>query len=213
MDATHLTSTAPESDPTLPTLIPQPSNRRNLLFASAALLLLVGVWTSPQVLRPSVVSDISGGGTTALAIQHQVVTMVQLTPDGWPRVELQSVGDLPGARVAGAWVISGSVAQSEVMADPSDYPTGLAYLSASYPRSDFGAATRLPHRLDPGESAQLLILWDIADCTLLTEGRRPSVELGSILGSSTNEQLPDWASPWFALDADADTGNRICPAR
>jgi len=106
MTATEVTSPAPDSDPTLSTLIPRRSIRRNLLLASAAMLLLVAVWTSPPLLRPSVVSDSSGGSSTALTRQHQVLTMTQLSPDGWPRVRLQSVNDLPGARVAGAWVLA-----------------------------------------------------------------------------------------------------------
>ena len=211
MTATEVTSPAPDSDPTLSTLIPRRSIRRNLLLASAAMLLLVAVWTSPPLLRPSVVSDSSGGSSTALTRQHQVLTMTQLSPDGWPRVRLQSVNDLPGARVAGAWVLADPLVQSQVATDPATYTTGLDYLRASFPHANFGAASQLPQRLDRGESAQLSILWDIADCSRLNQGQRPQIELTSILGTNTREQLPDWAGPWFALNAQSENG--ACPAR
>ncbi len=208
--ATPTPSTAPDPDPTLSTLIPQRSARRNLLLASAALLVLVGVWTSPQVLRPSVVSNEgSAGAAEVLARQHQVLTVVGLTPEGWPSVGVQSVGDVPGARVAGAWVFDDAALESQVASRPDRYPTGLDYLRASFPGRDFGAASRLPHRLNPGKPAQILILWDVTNCSLLTENRQPQIELTSILGLTTHQQLPDWSAPFFAVDAPPETG--ACP--
>jgi hypothetical protein len=38
----------------------------------------------------------------------------------------------------------------------------------------------------------------------------PQIELTSILGTNTREQLPDWAGPWFALNAQSENG--ACPA-
>jgi hypothetical protein len=192
MDATQLASTVPESDPTLSTLIPQRSIRRNLLLVAVALLLLLGLWASPQALRPSVVPDSFAAGTsTVLARQHQVLTTVGLAPEGWPYVGVQSAGNLPGAKVAGAWVFAGAVGESQVANQPDLYPTALDYLRASFPRFDFGAPSRLPHRLDPGKPAQIFILWDITDCSLLTESQQPQIELTSILWIRTREQLPD----------------------
>lgn len=211
MDATQLTSTVPEPDPTLSTLIPQRSVTRNLVLASAALLVLVGVWTAPQVLRPSVVPYGGTAGTsTVLARQHQVLTVMRLAPEGWPYVGVQSVGNLPGARVAGAWVFADAVVESQVANQPDLYPTGLDYLHASFPRGDFGAASRLPHSLDQGKPAQIFILWDITDCSLLTESQQPQIELTSILWIRTREQLPDWAAPSFAIDPPTEAD--LCPA-
>jgi len=211
MDATQLASTVPESDPTLSTLIPQRSIRRNLLLVAVALLLLLGLWASPQALRPSVVPDSFAAGTsTVLARQHQVLTVLALAPEGWPYVGVQSVGNLPGAKVADAWVFADAVVESQVANQPDLYPTALDYLRASFPRFDFGAASRLPHRLDPGEPAQIFILWDITDCSLLTESQQPQIELTSILWIRTREQLPDWAAPSFAIDSPAEAD--LCPA-
>lgn len=209
--ATQAPNTVPDPDPTLSTLIPQRSVRRNLLLASAALLLFVGVWTSPQVLRPSVVSDEGTNGTwTVLARQHQVLTVVGLAPEGWPSVGVQSVGDLPGAKVAGAWVFAGAVVESQVANRPDLYATGLEYLRASFPGGDFGAASRLPHRLDPGKPAQIFILWDVTDCSLLIEAQQPQIELTSTLGITTHQLLPDFAAPSFAVDPPPENG--ACPA-
>jgi hypothetical protein len=201
MDAIQITSAATESDPTLSSLVPRRSTRRNLLLAATVLLLIVGIWTSPHLLRPSVLAASTHySSSTPLARQHQVLTTAQLTADGWPNVVLQSMGDLPGARVAGAWVIpgplvpgpllAGPLVPSQAMTDPGDYTTGLDYLRASFPRADFGKAGRLPHSLDQGESAQLFILWDITDCSRLIRGRQGQIELTSILGTTTREQLP-----------------------
>jgi len=43
----------------------------------------------------------------------------------------------------------------------------------------------LPHRLDRGESAQLVILWVITGCARLIPGQEPQIELTSILGTKT----------------------------
>ena len=107
-------------------------------------------------------------------------------------------------------MFAGAVLESEVTSRPDLYSTGLEYLRASFPGRDFGAASRLPHRLDPGKAAQLFILWDVADCSLLTQTQQPEIQLTSILGITTRQQLPDWAAPFFAVDAPPDTG--ACPA-
>ena len=211
MDATHVTSTAPESDPTLATLIPQRSIRKNLILTSVATLLLVGVWTSPQMLRPSVISDGYGGSSTSLARQHQVLATAQISADGWPNVGVHSVGDLPGAKVAGAWVLRGPLVQPQVVADPANFTTGLDYLRASFPHANFGTASQLPRRLDRGESAQLVILWDITDCARLIPGQEPQIELTSILGTKTYERLPDVFGPEFALNTQNDETACLAP--
>ena len=206
IDATQETVIAPESDPTLSTLVPQRSIRRNLLLGAAAVVLLVGASFSPQVLRPSVIHDSVGGSSAVLVRQHQVLTVVQLTPEGWPSVGVQSVGDLSGATVAGAWVLADASAGTGAATEPAEHATGLDYLRASYPHGSFGAASRLPHRLGAGESGQLFILWDIVDCSRLVQGQRAQIELTSILGTGTQQELPDWAGPEFALSNTTETG-------
>jgi hypothetical protein len=105
-------------------------------------------------------------------------------------------------------VLPGTLAPFRV-ADPADYTTGLDYRRASIPAASFGKASRLPQRLAPGESAQLFILWDITDCSLLAQDPRPQIELTSILGTKTHEQLPAWVGPLSELDT--RPGNSACP--
>ena len=118
----------------------------------------------------------------------------------------QSVGDLSGATVAGAWVLADASAGTGAATEPAEHATGLDYLRASYPHGSFGAASRLPHRLGAGESGQLFILWDIVDCSRLVQGQRAQIELTSILGTGTQQELPDWAGPEFALSNTTETG-------
>jgi hypothetical protein len=207
-DATP-TTTAPDDDPTLSTLIPQRSIRRNVLLAAGSLLLLAGVWASAPVLRPSVVGQTSAAASTVLAGGDQVLTMVELTPQGWPNVGVQSVADLPGAKVTGAWVLPGAFVDPPASTNPANYAKGVDYLRASFPHRRFDATSELPQRLTRGEPAQLFILWDITACSALTEGQRPQIELTSILRTSTHELLLDYAGPFLALDAGAETG--ACP--
>jgi hypothetical protein len=209
MDANPITGTAPESDPTLSSLVPRRSTRRNVLLAAAVLLLIVGTWTSPHMLRPSVLSH--SAGSISLARWHQVLTRVPLTADGWPNIVLKSMSDLPGARVAGAWVFPDTLVQSQASTDPADYTTGTDYLRASFPRADFGKASRLPQSLDQGESAQLFILWEITDCSRLILGRqgKSEIELTSILGTTTHEQLPSLVAETVLFGTPPGSG--ACP--
>jgi len=90
------------------------------------------------------------------------------------------------------------------VADPANFTTGLDYLRASFPDANFDTASQLPQRLDRGESAQLVILWDITDCARLIPGQEPQIELTSILGTKTHERLPDVFGPEFALNTQND---------
>lgn len=196
-------------DPTLATLIPQRSVRRNLTLSVIVVLLFAGVWASPSVLRPSVDSDASAGAWWALAPHHQVFAALRLEPDGWPNVDIQSVGNLPGAEVAGAWLLADALAEFDDRLDPSDYSSGLDYLRAAFPRRDLGPANQLPRSVDTGETTQLLILWDITDCSQLIELQQPVIEFRTVLGTTTHEPLDEIASPAFDLNTLTEAG--ICP--
>jgi hypothetical protein len=101
-----------------------------------------------------------------------------------------------------------ALVQSQARTDAADYATGLDYLRASFPRADFGRASRLPQSLDQGESAQLFILWDITDCSRLVLGRQGQIELTSILGTTTHEQLPSLVAETLL---GTPPGNGACP--
>jgi len=200
---------APDSDPTLAALVPRRSVGRNLLLAAVALVVLVGAWASPPLLRTS----ITGGPTEASWAPvgpNQVVTETSLSPQGWPSVEVRSVDGVAGARLLGAWVLTGDAMTSRNYVAPADFGTGLDYLRSSYPHADLGT-TQLPRRLTPGQPSSLVTLWEIVDCAQLVEGEQPSVSLRSALGASTSERLTEWAGPAAHLPTLVDAGT--CPAR
>ena len=136
-------------------------------------------------------------------------TATELHPAGWPSLVLESVGDVPGAKVAGAWVLSVTSVSSQTPADPKDFTAGLDYLRAAFPREDFGPASQLPNRLRLGVVSHLYILWDIVDCSRLSAGDRPQVSLKSALGTVTHERLDYWTSPGHDLDSLKEAG--VCP--
>lgn len=55
------------------------------------------------------------------------------------------------------------------------------------------------------------MLWEITDCALLDEGAQPEVELRSVLGTTTHEQL-DSALIGPAADLAMLVEYGICPA-
>lgn len=181
---TRSTATAPASDPTLLALIPRPSRRRNTILAVAAVAVLVGLWFSPDLLRPSVIGD-SGGGSWGPAGAHEVRSTIDLDPRGWPWFTIESVADLPGATVEDAWVP---------------------------PRGDQPSASdRLPQRAHTGTTTQLVILWKIVDCGRLVEKAVPTVTFRTAVGTSTVEPLSAIAGPAFDYATLVTAG--VCPAR
>lgn len=181
---TRSTATAPVPDPTLLTLIPRPSRRRNAVLAVAAVVVLVGLWFSPDLLRPSVRGS-AGGGSTGPVSAHEVRSAIDLDPHGWPWFTIESVADLPGATVEDAWVT------------PRD--------------AQPAASDLLPQRAHAGTTTQLVILWKIVDCGRLVEKAVPTVTLRTAAGTSTVEPLSVIAGPAFDYATLVATG--VCPAR
>ena len=206
-NATHSQHSVPESDPTLSTLIPHPSPRRAMILGLVGVFILLAAWASPFLLRPSAVNNASGGTWVALAPHHQVATVISLDPQGWPDVRLESVADVPGAEVTGAWVFTDDEYGLGEGLDPADSPSGFEFLRTALPFRDFDAG-RVPQRLARGIEAQLVTLWTITDCSLL-DGRPPQIELRSLVGTYTHEDLIDFASPGFDVLTLMETG--ICP--
>jgi hypothetical protein len=208
IDATTAATPGGQPDPTLATLVPQRSVRRNLLLSVAALLVLVGAWLSPHLLRSAVFAGSNGGESNAIA-PRQVVSVTQLAPDGWPFVTVQSVDDVPGATVTGAWLLPEASRETDRPIDSSQYSSGLDYLRAAFPHADLGSASRLPQRLGLGETADLVVLSEITNCSLLNTGQGPVVKLRRALGTTTSEQGPEWAGPGSHLETLREIG--ACP--
>lgn len=203
------TNTSPP-DPTLDVLVPRRSTARNGFLATAAAALIVGVWASPLLLRPTVVPHDPAGAWAALAPHAEVVTIVRLRPQGWPEVDLRSVDDVPGASVAGSWVLpEGDYGLLDSL-DPADFETGADYLEAGFGGNGASAVHPLPQQLESGAATQLVTLWRIEDCAALVAGEAPFVVTRSIVGTTHREQLDDIAAPGFDPLTLAETG--LCPA-
>ncbi len=74
-----------------------------------------------------------------------------------------------------------------------------------------GTWVRSDSSLEPQTSADLVIRWNIVDCSPLVEGQQPVVRLVPVLGSTTSEPLPDWVSAGSDLGPLRDAG--ACPAK
>lgn len=196
-----------ESDPTLSSLVPQRSRGRSALLLVCLFLGTIGIWTSHGVLRPTVVSDSLGSTWMALPPHDQVATMVLLDPSGWSR-NLQSVTDVPGAQVAGAWLLPQG-ADLDAAVEPAGYDDGLAYLEAGFPAGVIGENSRLPQRVPRSGPSRLVVLWDITDCTLLEAGPAPQAEIHTWLGTTVRQSFDDFLRPGANLPTLAEVG--ICP--
>lgn len=202
------TATAPaDRDPTLVALVPRRSPARNALLVAMGAVVLLTAALSPRVLQPS--TDTDGTYTwSALTGHGQTLGTIEFTARGWPALDVRSIGEVPGARLVDAWVLTGESARGANAGDPTDHPSGLDFVRASFPHADL-AATRLPQRLEDGATATLVILWDLDDCARLVEGRAPVLTLASVAATTATHELPEPAGPAFDLRLLHEVG--ICP--
>lgn len=198
-------------DPSLEALVPRRSRFRNLALGAAGVAVLVGAFMSPAMLRPSVVSesDVSGSWS-ALAPHPWILAVVELQADAWPKVDVQSVADLPGARVAGAWVLADGLATFDDQLDPGAFASGEDFLEAALAPGSLPVADALPRSLDLGETASLVILWEITDCSQLGAGVEAQVELKTVLGTTNHQGLGSLSAPGFDVQTLTESG--ICPS-
>lgn len=197
-------------DPSMLQLVPRPSRTRNLILIAAVVVALVAAGFSPNILRPSVSQPdgSSGGMSSVLASHRQVMTASTMTTQTWPRVDVQSVDDVPGASAAGAWILEESdLASFDPPLDESNYESGLSFLTAAIPGFD-ADVDALPQPLGRGERSILMVLWNIENCADLEAGLGAfaRVDLGTIIGTSATESLPDFAAPGFDVEFLRRTG-------
>ena len=208
-------------DPTIGLLSPRPSRARNLLLMLTGVLVLAAVVVSPNLLRPSVVPGIGGygGSWMALGSRDQALTITGIETQGWTDVEVHSLVDVPGAALAGAWIIDEvSYAKFDNGLDDATFTTVAAYLEAAIPGFD-STGDALPHHLERKQTAYLVALWDILDCDELDTATSPpfflaapaKVELRTLVGTSRTETLPEIASPGFNVATLREAG--ACPDR
>lgn len=212
IDATSASATT-TPDPSMERLAPRPSRVRNLFLVVVGIAALLAAWFSPTVLRASLSprDGSQAGSWSALPSHREVLTTSLLTAQTWPRVDVRSVDDVLGARVAGAWIVDASVREAfDDTLDESDYESGRSYVEASMPGFD-AERDALPASLEHGHSAFLVVLWDIDSCEALETGQAAQATVGArtVLRTSRAVDLPDFAAPGFDVDTLRRSG--ICP--
>lgn len=207
------TSDRHDFDPAIDTLVPRRSWLRNTALLLIAIALIVAVWWSPRVLRPSLAGRDGSAGTWSAVHGHdQVLVVVRVVAGGWDGVDVRRVVPVPGASVAGAWVLDRSELDVDVgeTGEPSSFPSGIAYATARHP--SIGADTALPQRIPDGTTAALAILWDLDDCTVLPRLDQidgVDIELRTVIGTTVSTTIDAFASPGNFYETLAELG--MCP--
>lgn len=164
-------------------LVPRRSSLRIALWVLVVGLACALAWMAPAVLRPTVRPDPGHGAGRLLAGTAFVVEDVGIAGQGWPAVTLERVNDRPGARPAGAWLLSEAEvdrlwqAMDAVAGDPGsggplaglDDPRTLfaALVAAGAPLSGpvgVPSTTGLPAELADGATSRLVVFWEVTDC-------------------------------------------------
>jgi len=171
-------------DPSLASLVPQPSTLRNVVLVVGALTALAALALTPWLGHPTAVPIDSRGGAALLA--GGAITSVDLDPSA--AVTLVRVDDVPGAHVVDAWVVRDNHDGTARLPDPdlADTAAGVT-LGSSY--------DALPAHVTAHENAALLVRWTIDDCTALDEGAEPALVLRNVVGLSSMQTLPSWLGP------------------
>ncbi len=195
------------TDPTLASLVPRRSSRRNLTLLLAAVLTLVAVGWYGSSGRPTLSSD--AGSATAVS-GRQVLLVLSSTAGGIPAPTLESVTAPPWTDVVGTWVLD----TDDPLALQGTAPTDPDATRDALVAGDRGDQA-LPQSLPTDREFVLVVLVDVVDCSALPEdGLVPSrdqwaaVRLRSAFTGTTTALLQplDWM-----LDRQALTSEGICP--
>ena len=197
-------------DPSLDLLVPKASPARNLAFFAAALFLLVGAWISPRILRAEI-RDLGSGSWAAFESTSQVLTTTRLDPESG-EVTIESVSDMPGATVDGAWVLQYRTEVTEFaeeLVPPLQPADPFDDIAARYPGQELSAANELPQVIQSTpDDIELVILWTITDCSQLNEFASPSMVLKTAIGTTVQQPLDTFSGPTWDLSELAEQG--IC---
>lgn len=168
-------------DPTLATLIPEPSARRNVAFAALTVALLVAAWFALPLLHPGLRQDASGslGG-----FKDSPISMYRVTAAGPLTVE--GVRGTGPAEVVGAWIVPDKDGWVD-LADsysPDGSPEDLLRASGIDPD-----AAALPHTLANGETVWLVVAWRITGCPVVDMASWGDITVRSPLGIERRQEL------------------------
>jgi hypothetical protein len=135
------------------------------------------------------------------------MTITSVTAQTWPHVDIRSIDDVPGAPLVRAWMVNELVlAGFDDTLDESEYESGMSYVKAALPGLDI-ERDALPQSLRRGDSATLIVLWDIDNCDALPQ-EGAQLKSRTFLGTSSTEIIPDIGAPGFDVEVLRRTG--IC---
>ncbi|TGJ96323.1 hypothetical protein DLJ96_11380 [Actinotalea fermentans ATCC 43279 = JCM 9966 = DSM 3133] len=198
------------SDPSLTALTPRPTRGRSLLLVVIAIVLLVGAWFSPDVLRPGPDVGAGSAGAWAAIPQDEVVLRTvdisMIAPIGGTVV---GIGDVPGATVVDAWLFQPPVETPALDSQTLAQQTVDDVLADAYAPGVLDGAA-LPQRIASGP-VQVVVLWKITDCGALDEWARPSMTVTNVLGMSFERPFPDFTGPALSQGV-GSLAEGICPA-
>ena len=187
----------------LDALVPRSGRWRAVALGVLAAVALVAAWFSPHALRPSL-DDGAGSAATSQVFPGQVLVVSESSVRAWPEARLEGVDDIPGARVAAAWLVDAEQGSAMLASDAED---PFAVLEATYPEADLPAGGNLPATFRTGDAVRLAILWDVDDCAALDEDAEAFATIRTALGTSVRTPLPWTARPDALLDPDLDDAN------
>lgn len=182
-------------DPTLASLVPRPSRRRDALLVVLALAALVAAGWLGSASRLDLRGQ-SGGGE--LLPDGRVAQAVEVDGRVVPGTRVVAVDAPAGTRVAAVWVLDADDA------DPFAEVAGLRDAVAA--RQSAGDPGTLP-RAVPSAGLRLLVLLEVEDCTLVADdapgspGSDGAVEVRSPLGSEHRLDLVAFTWPREDLEA------------
>ena len=198
-------------------LAPRRSPLRNITLGLIGILVLVGAWLSPAILRPALTGSSGGGWSVELPESGTLLTVSQLHPEAWPPATVEGVQAVPGATPVAAWVF---VEPAPTGAQIPAATTPHRYLEESYPGLAFPAEGNLPARVhNQSDGAQfddgglvIAIAWEITDCNALvsedddayrTTDDEPHAILRSAIGIESRTGLGHSASPGSFVQHDS----------
>ena len=186
-------------DPTLATLVPQPSRGRAAALTALAVVLLAAVWFAAPVLRPTLTQDATSHRSSA---KDAPVSLYEISTAGPLTVE--RVTGTEAAEVAGAWLlpdVDGRHGLTDVHS-PDSTPEDLLRASGIDPD-----AVALPQSLAAGETAWLMVAWRPAGCPVVDMTSWGDVTVRSPLGVERTQDLAG-GGPLYPADTVVDP---TCP--
>lgn len=172
------------ADPTIEALVPRGSVVRSASLVVIALMVIVAAWVLPPVLRPAVLGANGAGEAAPVTPGRRVVTTALLQPQGLGGVRINRVDAVPGVHLVDAWVVDG---WRTTGSPPAAFRAGDDVLAAL----GVGPEARVPVHVPSGREATLVMLWQVDDCSALTDDGA-SIH---VTGLWTNRTERLWGSP------------------